>query len=99
MYLCQLQHFGEKVNPSEKCETSAVTASCSDHEKVRQRLGDYMYVVMPPSVEQPFLRWWRSLSDSTDEEVRFPHDHHGNARKPLNSAKQTVREQFLSFVE
>ena len=64
---------------------------------VEQRLGDY--VVMPPSIEQPFLRWWRSLSDSVDVEVRFPHDHHGNAGKPSNSAKQTVREQFLSFVD
>ena len=64
---------------------------------VEKRLGEY--VVMPPSIEQPFLQWWRSLDDSIDVEVRFPHHHHGNAAKPSNSAKQTVREQFLSFVD
>ena len=66
-------------------------------EVTDKRLGQY--VVMPASVDQSFLVWWRSLDDSEDVSVRFPHQRHGNSGRTSNSAKQTVREQFLAFVD
>lgn len=32
-------------------------------------------------------------------EVCYPHQHHGNARRPSNSSKPRVREDFLNFVD
>ena len=43
--------------------------------------------------------WWRSLSGSTTVSVRFPHAKHGNAGKASNSAKETVMDDFLTFVD
>ena len=40
-------------------------------EVTDKRLGQY--VVMPASVDQSFLVWWRSLDDSEDVSVHFPH--------------------------
>ena len=36
---------------------------------------------MPEMVEIAFNKWWRSLESSTILEVRYPHEHHGNAVK------------------
>ena len=62
-----------------------------------QRLGDY--IIMPDGVESAFKVWWRSLSGSTTVSVRFPHAKHGNAGKASNSAKKTVMDDFLTFVD
>ena len=64
---------------------------------VAQRLANY--VIMPKGSDQSFARWWQSLPDTTSVEVCYPHQHHGNARRPSNSSKPTVREDFLNFVD
>ena len=66
-------------------------------EVTDKRLGQY--VVMPASVDQSFLVWWKSLDDSEDVSVLFPHQRHGNSGRTSNSAKQTGRERFLAFVD
>ena len=55
-------------------------------------------VVMPDSQDN-FKKWWPTLSDTDVVNVSYPHESHGLARKHSNSAKVTVREQFLDFVD
>ena len=62
-----------------------------------QRLGQY--VIMPSEVESSFKVWWRSVDPSATVNVRYPHNKHGKALKPSNSAKTTVMEDFLRFVD
>ena len=62
-----------------------------------ERLGDF--VVMPTSVEFPFLTWWRSLDQEHTVQVRYPYQRHGCAGKPSHSSKQGVREDALAFVD
>ena len=57
------------------------------------------YVIMPDSEESAFKVWWRSLSASTIVNVRFPHTNRGDARRVSNSAKTTVMDDFLAFVD
>ena len=57
------------------------------------------YVIMPDAVTTSFSKWWTSLASETVLRVRFPHERHGNAGKPSNSAKTTTREDFLKFVD
>lgn len=54
---------------------------------------------MPEMVETAFNKWWRSMEPSATIQVRFPHERHGNAGKVSNSAKTTLREEFLEFVD
>ena len=63
----------------------------------QKRLTDY--VIMPETVEISFIKWWRSLESSFIVGVRIPHERHGNAGKVSNSAKTTLREAFLQFVD
>ena len=60
-------------------------------------LGEY--VIMPDSEELSFKTWWRSLPESTVVSVRLLCITHGNAGKPLNSAKKDVLEDFLAFID
>lgn len=55
-------------------------------------------VVMPDNQDN-FKKWWPTLSGTDVVNVNYPHESHGLARKPSNSAKVTVREQFLEFVD
>ena len=55
-------------------------------------------VVMPDNQDN-FKKWWPTLSGTDVVNVHYPHESHGLARKPSNSAKVTVREQFLEFVD
>lgn len=57
------------------------------------------YVIMPDSITTSFSKWWSSLLPEQVVHVRYPHERHGNAGKPSNSAKKTVREEFLRFVD
>lgn len=63
----------------------------------KQRLS--AYVLMPEMVETAFNKWWRSMEPSATIQVRFPHERHGNAGKVSNSAKTTLQEEFLEFVD
>ena len=55
-------------------------------------------VVMPENQDN-FKKWWPTLADTDVVNVSYPHEDHGLARKPSNSAKVTVHEQFLEFVD
>lgn len=55
-------------------------------------------VVMPEGQDN-FKKWWPTLMDTDIVNVHYPHESHGLARKPSNSAKLNVREQFLQFVD
>jgi len=67
------------------------------NEVEQKRLSDY--VIMPGAVETAFSKWWRNLESSFTIQVRIPHERHGNAGKVSNSAKTTLREEFLQFVD
>ena len=67
------------------------------HDVEEQRLGKY--VVIPDSTDVAFNVWWRNLSSLVVVPVRYPHARHGNSGKTSNSAKTTVREDFLHFVD
>lgn len=62
-----------------------------------QRLGDY--IVMPTAVDSSFKAWWRSLQPSHIVSIRYPHARHGNAGQTAHSAKTSVMESFLQFVD
>lgn len=66
-------------------------------EVEEQRLDER--VVMPAGTETAFMVWWRSLEPSHIVDVRYPHDRHGNAGKTSHSAKTSVMEEFLKFVD
>ncbi len=57
------------------------------------------YIIMPTDIETSFTRWWRGLDPSVTVSVRYPHGRHGNAGKKSNSAKTSVMEDFLTFVD
>lgn len=54
---------------------------------------------MPKGNDQSFLVWWRSLPGDHLIQVPYPYEHHGNARKESHSAKPSVRDDFLNFVD
>lgn len=66
-------------------------------EVEEQRLGDF--VVMPAGIEMCFTLWWRSLASTELVEVRYPHSRHGNAGKTSHSAKTSLMDDFLAFVD
>jgi len=57
------------------------------------------YVVMLQHLDVCFKKWWRSVPSSTSIQVRVPHERHGNAGKVSNSAKTTVHQDFIKFVD
>ena len=63
----------------------------------QQNLGQY--VVMPNHCDTGFGEWWRSLPTTTKVLVRYPHEQHKNAGRVSNSAKQSVMQDFVSFVD
>ena len=66
-------------------------------EVEEQHLGDF--VVMPVGIETPFTMWLRSLDSTELVEVRYPHSRHGNAGKKSNSAKTSLMDDFLAFID
>lgn len=46
-----------------------------------------------------FNNWWKSLDDTDEVEVRYPHEQHGLCGKKSNRAKTEVMESFLTFVD
>lgn len=66
-------------------------------EVEQKRLGDY--VVMPQGIDTAFSKWWRTASVDTVVMVRYPHERHGNAGQPSHSAKSTIMQDFLLFVD
>lgn len=69
----------------------------SKADVIEKRVSEY--VIMPDTVTTSFSKWWTPMAPETVLQVRFPHERHGNAGKPSNSAKTTVREDFLQFVD
>lgn len=63
----------------------------------KQCLSDY--VVMPTQCDTSFSTWWRSLPSTTKVTVRYPHERHGHAGRVSNSAKVSVMQDFLAFVD
>ena len=61
----------------------------------KQRLSQY--IVMPKDLELSFKTWWKSLSNTSVVQVRYPYKHHGNTIRESNSSKRTVRDEFLIF--
>ena len=78
-------------------ECSFPTTDMSKLEVEEQRLGEY--VVMPDCLDCAFKNWWRSLESSDSVKVKTPHGRHGNAGKVSHSAKTTILEKFLEFVD
>ena len=78
-------------------ECSEPIATMTKVEVEEQRLGQC--VVMPSTLDCSFKSWWRSVDPTDQVEVRTPHGRHGNAGKESHSAKSTVRQQFLQFVD
>ena len=68
----------------------------SKSDVINNRLQDC--VVMPEGIDN-FNHWWSTILDPDQVQVRYPHDQHGLSRKPSNSEKQSVREDFLKFVD
>lgn len=66
-------------------------------EVERQNLG--VFVLMPQHLDMSFNKWWRSEDASTMVQVRVPHERHGNAGKVSNSAKTTMHQDFIEFVD
>ena len=95
-----LQDIKAKTCSPKSCEAPSLTRATDkayQNEVERQRLGQY--VVMPAGLEISFKARWISFSGSAMVDVRYPHGHHGNAGKTSNSAKTTVMEDFLAFVD
>lgn len=81
-----------------KCKECSFPAThMTKLEVEEQRLGQY--VVMPASLECAFKDWWRSLEPSHSVKVQTPHGRLGNAGKVSHSAKSTIHESFLKFVD
>ena len=57
------------------------------------------HILMPLDVEQTFVKWWTSLQPTSLVDVRYLHGRHGNAGKPSNSAKLSVKEAFIEFLD
>ena len=53
------------------------------------------FVVMPEGVDN-FKQWWPTVQN-TDQV--YPHEQHCLSRKPSNSEKHSIREDFLNFVD
>ena len=81
-----------------KQQQSQVPIVEMEKSKVEEkRLGEY--VIMPDDVNSAFSAWWRSVSADRVVPVRFPHELHGNAGKTSHSAKTSVMNDFLLFVD
>ena len=68
----------------------------SKSEVINDRLQNF--VVMPEGIDN-FMQWWDTVQDTDQVKVRYPHEQHGLSRKPSNSEKPSVREDFLQFVD
>ena len=82
-----------------------IKRQCLQHPIVDMTKADVIdkrasdYVIMADAVQTSFSKWWMSVEPETVIQVRFPHERHGNAGKPSNSVKTTVRDEFLQFVD
>ena len=63
----------------------------------QQCLSDF--VIMPQHLDIIFNKWWRSVPSSSIIQVRVPHERHRNAGRVSNSAKTTVHQDFIEFVD
>ena len=66
-------------------QTSQPIREMKKSDVKEQLLGKY--VVMPATCNQSFMVWWRSLASEAVVEVRYPHERHGLAGKPLIQQK------------
>lgn len=61
-------------------------------------MPQHLDVIMPQHLDIAFHKWWRSEEPSTVMSVRIPHERHGNAGQVSHSAKTTVHQDFIEFV-
>ena len=80
-----------------RCQSQVPIVEMAKSEIEQQRLG--AFVLMPQHLDISFNMWWRSQSPATKIQVRIPHERHGNAGKISNSAKTTVRQDFIEFID
>ncbi len=78
-------------------ECSSPTTNMTKFEVEEKRLGNC--VIMPDRLDCAFKNWWRSLEPTHNVKVKTPHGRHGNDGKVSHSAKTTVREKYLEFVD
>ena len=105
LYCCQCIRIAFGISKQRIANQRRIKRQQSQHPLVEmtkreveeQRLGEC--VVMPDGTETAFNKWWRSLHVSSLVNVRCPHARHGNAGKTSNSAKSTVMQDFLKFVD
>ena len=60
-----------------------------DSEKLRP------FVMMPEEIEVSFNKWWRTLPEDHEVDVRYPFERHGLAGKPSNNAKTDTKQSIL----
>ena len=80
-----------------RAQSESPTRELTKTEVEQQNLG--AYVLMPQGCDQSFMKWWRSLPPTTNVTVRYPHERHGNCGRVSNSAKTSVMNDFLTFVD
>ena len=64
-----------------------------ENEKLRP------FVVTPSEIETSFKRWWSTVPEDHEVDVRYPFEWHGLAGKRFNHAKTETKETFLAFVD
>lgn len=57
------------------------------------------FIVMPNGTETTFKTWWKTITPTQLVSIRVPHSRDGNAGKTSNSAKTTVMQDFLQFID
>ena len=54
---------------------------------------------MSEEIEISFSKWWSTVPDDHEVDVRYPFERHGLAGKPSNNAKTVTKQKFLEFVD
>ena len=84
-----------KLRVVKRAQSPTQELTKSDVEQ--QRLGTH--VLIPERCEQSFGRWWWSLPPTATVRVRYPHERHGSAGRISNSARSSIMNDFLTFVD
>ena len=79
-----------------QCQAHAPLVHMTKSEVLVDHLEEY---VVLPDGQEFFDSWWDSVGNAEAVQVRYPHESHGLARKTSNSAKPSVLDDFLKFVD
>ena len=66
---------------------------------VGQKLEEFVLHPGLETTQEEVASWWKTMSDSDEVQVKYPHERHGLAGKPSNKSKLAVRSAFLLFVD